>query len=70
MTDYRICTHCNIHHYENCPTCFGFGLKYAKLHKTLIPIGAGEAEKKAYPKDWQACPDCKSTPRGIPTDDR
>ncbi len=60
---YRICTKCEVHHYENCGTCFGFGLK---LNDT--PIIAAEAMGYRELPEWKECPECKSTPKGIPNE--
>lgn len=66
---YRICTKCEIHHIENCGTCFGFGvmkqLESDEEGKTFIrPIAAGRAID-GDAGDWMPCPECKSTPAGI-----
>lgn len=59
--EYRICTDCKIHHYENCETCFGFGLTLYN-----IPITAAEAMGYEKLPEWKLCPECGSTPKGIP----
>lgn len=58
---YRICTKCTPNHYENCDTCFGFGVLFAMGN--YIPIAAGKA--KNPPNKWEKCPECHSTPNGI-----
>jgi DnaJ-class molecular chaperone len=69
---YRICTECRIRHYENCETCFGFGVYRKRTIDGVIPIPAyvamGEKEIKGEGeiKNWEACPECHSTPNGIP----
>jgi len=67
MTDYKICTRCSIHHFSNCDTCFGFGIKKDDS-VGVIPIAACEA---MWPNlsplpEWEACPECHSTPLGMP----
>lgn len=68
MTKYRICTKCEIHHFENCGSCFGFGVYSVKDHPGgLFPVTASEAMvKKVYRGEVQACPECGSTTLGIP----
>lgn len=65
----RVCTSCAVHHYENCPDCWGFGL----MEKTSIdfpggiPISASEAmDEDITTPPWKACPTCHSTPKGVP----
>ena len=68
MSNYRICTLCAIHHYENCGSCFGFGV-YEGKHKPdgLIPVTANIAiGTKDIHKDILACPECGSTELGMP----
>lgn len=63
---YRICTACTIPHYENCDTCFGFGVYVAKSGE-LFPVTANEAiETKVYRGELQPCPECGSTVTGVP----
>jgi hypothetical protein len=59
---YRICTDCKIPHYENCDTCFGFGLKREIPNG---PISAAEAMGGEPLPEWIECPECGSTPKGI-----
>ena len=70
--EYHICTECKIHHYENCDTCFGFGVYKNPNCTEQFPITAGVAHdlhlspiKGALP-----CPECKSTLKGLPTNTR
>ena len=54
-----ICTKCVIPHVDNCPECFGFGLRV-----TGSPINAHSAS--VYPEQKHVqCPICKGTPKGI-----
>lgn len=61
----RICTECNPHHYENCRSCFGFGV-YPGKEIDIVPISAGDAIDGKWPSLWRPCPECKSTPKGLP----
>jgi len=60
---YRVCTKCKIHHYENCGTCFGFGLKREIPNS---PINASCVMGDDMLPEWIECPECGSTPAGIP----
>lgn len=64
---YRICKKCAIEHYENCGTCFGFGVYSVTFRPgELFPVSAVEAmETKAFRGVVQACPECGSTVLGI-----
>ena len=73
--DYRICTNCEIHHYENCHTCFGFGVY--QNEDRLIPITTADAHGQPpiyadyvihcpYLKYAIPCPECGSTLKGLP----
>jgi len=53
-------------HYENCGTCCGFGINYIGEDGEHIPIIAAEVLDKTYPNNWISCPECGSTPKGIP----
>ena len=60
---YTICRVCKtITHFDNCPTCFGFGIKYEKGKN--IPVIAIEA-MTGIP-NTEPCPECGSTQKGIP----
>ena len=63
----RVCTRCAIHHYENCGTCFGFGLYPGE--RELFPITArwahGSPPSRPLPEKWIPCPECGSTPAGL-----
>jgi len=69
---YRICTTCRIHHYENCESCFGFGVypdsRQHDFEDNLVPINAGAAHDGTSPSNWVPCPECGSTPTGLPTE--
>lgn len=57
---YTICTACEIHHYEDCPACFGFG-----FHDDGTIVSASEAHNENH-TGWIRCHECKSTPLGLP----
>lgn len=79
----NVCNTCPVKHYDNCPQCFGFGIRAQKLETGgYAPITAAEAisgERDAdlwyirmetrplIADDWRPCPNCRSTPSGIPT---
>ena len=68
MEKYRICKKCAIHHFENCGSCFGFGV-YSVPDRPgeVFPVTAGEAiETKAFRGEVKACPECGSTVMGLP----
>ena len=67
--DYRICTQCQIRHYENCGTCFGFGVRQEKTVDGWIPITAAQAHQDVELPDWYPCPECSSIPAGIQVKD-
>jgi len=68
IEELRVCTNCEIHHYENCPSCFGFGVYNVKAADYRIyPMPAGAAHDGSFrTKDWEPCPFCHSTPYGPP----
>lgn len=57
---YTVCTLCDIHHYENCPDCFGFG-----FHDDGTIMSAVEACDRNY-IGWTRCSTCGSSPFGVP----
>jgi hypothetical protein len=59
---YMICTACEIHHYEDCSVCFGFG-----FHGDGTIMSAADACNRNY-IGWMRCYECGSTPLGVPTD--
>jgi hypothetical protein len=63
--EYRVCQNCDTPHYENCGTCFGFGIySFSKM-----PIAAFEIDEirvLSCDSGWEICPECHSSPRGIP----
>jgi len=59
---YTICTACEIHHYEDCPACLGFG-----FHGDGTIMSAADACNRNY-TGWMRCRKCGSTPLGIPED--
>ena len=69
MANYRICTKCVIHHYENCGTCFGFGVYAKATEDGLIPVNAHAAHAQEFRGETIPCPECGSTPEGLPQGD-
>lgn len=68
MENYRICNKCEIPHFENCGSCFGFGV-YSVPDRPgeVFPVTAGEAiETKVFRGEVKACPECGSTVLGLP----
>ena len=59
---YTICTTCEINHYRDCATCFGFG-----FHGDGTIMSAADACNRNY-IGWMRCYECGSTPLGVPTD--
>ena len=65
--NYRICTNCPIHHYENCNTCFGFGVYTVERYPgEYFPVSAGAAHERTFRGPCFPCPECGSTPNGLP----
>jgi hypothetical protein len=64
--DARICRACPVPHVENCPECFGFGLKVSRGPDGDIPITADRAQSIIADDNisWKQCPICKGTPHG------
>ena len=62
MKEHRICTKCRIHHYENCESCFGFGVYLLKLGDAVT---GGDAARKRFKSVVIPCPECGSTEKGI-----
>lgn len=56
---FRVCRDCDVHHVENCTTCFGFG-----MWSTGAPVIADEIQKAKYASDKKPCPECGATWRG------
>ena len=70
--NYRVCTSCEVHHYENCPDCFGFGLAVNGATGKTMPALASEAHGEARLPPlytYAPCPTCKSTIYGVPTEE-
>lgn len=73
--DYRICTTCRIHHYENCHTCFGFGVYRDEGRLIAITVADAHGRPPIY-LDYVisnshleyaiACPECGSGLDGVP----
>lgn len=64
MKEYRVCTQCPKHHIENCDTCFGFGVYQGA--NGLVPVTAAEAHGPEGTPGATPCPECGSTPVGLP----
>ena len=71
----RLCATCSPQHYENCPECYGFGVRgKPRADGTSQPISTnrahrirhGNARKYMREYGWLACPTCGSTPHGAP----
>ena len=63
MKKYRICNVCAIPHYENCESCWGFGV-YSFIPGDAVRAGDvidGKLKGEVFP-----CPECGSTEKGIP----
>lgn len=60
VDELRICRKCEIHHFENCPACFGFGVKAGG-----VPVTAEEAHSGEMLISFR-CPICNSTHFGLP----
>lgn len=58
---YRICTACEIPHYENCETCFGWGV-YSNQAGDIV--SAAEAMYRRFKGPVYACPECGSDENG------
>ena len=67
MDEFRICVKCEIHHYEDCPNCFGFGVFKSK-YGAIIPIEASVAHdfNREVINNSLPCPVCGSTIKGLP----
>ena len=67
---YSICTSCKIHHFDNCETCFGYGIKKKifEIQDENIPVSAYDAEciRSGFILMWDYCPECHSSPYGLP----
>lgn len=77
----NVCNTCPVKHYDNCPMCYGFGVQAKKYNGDYLPIRAADAIEKRKGRemfqtdggepltsdDWRPCPNCHSTPEGIPS---
>lgn len=54
----RLCTKCSPSHFENCETCFGYGVTASGS-----PVRAGDAGE--HREGFAACPECGSDWRGV-----
>ena len=61
--DLRVCTQeCRIPHYENCGTCFGFGVYSDRPGDIVIAVEAHG--KRQFREAVIACPECGSIEKG------
>lgn len=64
----RMCNSCHKPHVQNCPRCYGFGLKPVTSEAAIaeglreLPVKASEAEEGSAPENWTKCPVCGGTP--------
>jgi hypothetical protein len=58
---YAVCRTCDIPHYSNCDTCYGFG-----VYSDCTPVTAEAAHDRQFISDVKPCPQCGSTQQGIP----
>ena len=66
MEPLRTCVKCAVHHYENCPDCFGFGVYDSVNGHGQVPVSAFEAMgNDPMPPNARACPTCHSTAAGV-----
>ncbi len=65
----RVCTDCLIHHYENCGTCFGWGVYVGPTEDGLTPITTLAVHAKEFRRATLPCPECGSGPEGLPKGD-
>lgn len=64
---YTICEKCEIHHYENCKTCRGFGVyTLANRKSEIFPVDAYDAIHHIKRGEQKPCPECGSTVEGVP----
>lgn len=62
----RICKECEVHHYENCENCSGFGVYTVVRHPgKTFPVLSGDTHQGKVGK-WRPCPECGSIPAGLP----
>ncbi len=68
QAELTVCIGCPIHHYDNCPECFGFGKYLSPRTGELVPVIAAEAHgDKPLPDGIQPCPFCGSVQNGVAT---
>ena len=64
---YRVCTNCTIPHYENCGSCWGFGVyKISDNPSEAFAVTAWEVFEKKFKAKVLPCPECGSTENGCP----
>jgi hypothetical protein len=61
----HICKDCIVEHYDNCPRCFGFGLRDGPKEETPVAAKYANNDIAKVEISWKPCPYCKSTPSGI-----
>jgi hypothetical protein len=60
-TKYRLCETCATPHYENCPDCYGWGVRGEG-----IPVSTWQAMQDYMNAEFRPCPSCGSTVLGPP----
>ena len=60
---YRVCTDCEIHHFENCESCWGFGVYSGTLGDA---VRASDAHDGTFKSEVYPCHECGSTEKGLP----
>jgi hypothetical protein len=59
-----VCKSCHVPHFENCPSCFGFGL-YQKEDGTNYPVSAFDSQQLEFKHKVIPCNYCGSTEKGM-----
>jgi len=58
-----ICEKCIFLHVENCPDCFGFGIR--RVNGETVPISAKYINGESKLDNWERCDTCGGTPFGM-----
>lgn len=73
MIDYHVCRKCDVPHYDNCGTCFGFGCyQFHAWEAVYFPLRAGlggpdmQEERDNLGLITVKCPECGSNANGVP----
>jgi hypothetical protein len=63
---FHICEQCTPPHYDNCETCWGYGVMPSTIATSrTVPVPAGMAIEEP-PANARPCPTCGSTVKGVP----